>query len=81
MLTNEPLSGSFSLPRRLTPINVDSLDENIAGVYMISPSPSLEVAGALTIESGNIRSGLQRFIANSSAISLFFMYHTTNMIE
>jgi hypothetical protein len=74
---NVPFRDSFSSPEELTSSNIDSFDGKLSGVYIISPHPSLEIAGAITIESGNIKNGLQRFIASHNNQSMFFMYHKT----
>ena len=77
MQANEPFHDSFSSPQELTSGTVDAFDGKLSGVYIISLSPSLAIAAALTIESGNIRKGLQKCIAKHSNQSLFFMYHRT----
>jgi hypothetical protein len=77
MPVNVPFRDSFSSPEELTSSKVDSFDGNLLGVYIISPHRSLEIAGEVTIESGNIKNGLQRFIASHGSRSSFFMYHKT----
>jgi hypothetical protein len=75
-LINDPGPFNLSSPEELTKSNIEKINDNSLGVFIVSKFAELTHIGALAIESGKIRSGLLE-LSRTFESSFVFRYRIT----